>query len=68
MLIVYDSIGFRWTFNEDQSRLYSLEAEKHVPFDEKWPYENGYPCYSWAEAVIMLNNMGYMGDEYMEDE
>lgn len=52
---VRDDLGMLWTFDKANQRVV-LVADMADP-------ESGYYCKCWSEAVIMLNEMGYITEE-----
>lgn len=63
-MIIYDANGLRWTFDKNEQRLYCIEAEEEMRANGTLFFEgtnqNGEYCRSWTEAIIMLNDDGYM--------
>lgn len=54
---VVDDEGMNWAF--DGKRVYCMEAEAECTTDEERE-QNGYPCYSWKQALRLLKEYGYI--------
>lgn len=58
---IIDANGFVWKW--DGERVYMVLAEEEMIANGEDPEENGYPAYSFARALEILTEFGYMHKE-----
>lgn len=56
--VIHDALAEEWVY--DGKRVYHFGAELEFIRDGENPLDNGYGCSSYAEAMQILNEGGYM--------